>query len=102
MVIFIHGLPGSGKSTLGLRLAYDLQWSFLEMDDYISASMKEKMQSGELISDGERPEHFFKEETLNILLQSVEPFALPHTVIDSNADPGAALARMMTALVERP
>lgn len=33
MIVFITGLPGTGKSTIGKMLAKHLGWQFLDMDD---------------------------------------------------------------------
>ena len=35
--IFVTGLPGSGKSTLGRRLAAELGWPILDKDDFLEA-----------------------------------------------------------------
>lgn len=33
--IFLYGPPGSGKSTLGLRLAHEIQRPFIDLDERI-------------------------------------------------------------------
>ena len=35
MLIFMIGMPGSGKSTLGKQLADRLEWGFLDLDELI-------------------------------------------------------------------
>lgn len=59
MIIFIWGLPGAGKSTIGKITAEELGLSFYEMDDYLPTTFKEKMRAGELITDDDR-DSFFK------------------------------------------
>lgn len=38
--IFLWGMPGVGKSTLGKRLASKLEWSFIDLDQLIEESQK--------------------------------------------------------------
>ena len=35
-VLFLCGMPGSGKSTLGKKLASKLMWKFIDLDEYIT------------------------------------------------------------------
>ncbi|HRX17214.1 AAA family ATPase [Patescibacteria group bacterium] len=58
MIIFVWGLPGAGKSTVGRMLAEKLNLGFYEMDDYLPDSFKEKMKSGKLITDEDRDSFF--------------------------------------------
>lgn len=39
--ILVTGLPASGKSTLGRRLAEELCWSYLDKDDFLEALFEE-------------------------------------------------------------
>ena len=40
--ILVTGLPASGKSTVGRRLADELSWSFLDKDDFLEALFEEQ------------------------------------------------------------
>lgn len=53
-VIVIGGVAGSGKSTLGQRLAERLGWRFLEGDDLHPPGNVEKMRRGSPLSDADR------------------------------------------------
>lgn len=44
MKIFIIGLPGSGKSTLGRQLADSMQYPFFDLDRCIEAEEKTSVQ----------------------------------------------------------
>lgn len=57
-IIFIWGLPGAGKSTVGKHVAERLNFSFCEMDDYLPEDFKLKMKSGNLITDSDRDNFF--------------------------------------------
>jgi gluconokinase len=48
------GVTGSGKSTVGTRLASRLGWPFVEGDDYHSTSNVEKMRRGIPLTDADR------------------------------------------------
>lgn len=50
MIVFISGLPGSGKSTVGKLVAEKLSWNFVESDTFLTKEMKEQIQKGELLS----------------------------------------------------
>lgn len=54
MVIIVMGVAGSGKSTLGLALAADLGWPFVEGDDYHPPENRAKMARGEPLNDADR------------------------------------------------
>ena len=48
------GVSGSGKTTIGTRLASELGWPFADGDDYHSASNIEKMRNGIPLTDADR------------------------------------------------
>jgi gluconokinase len=54
MVIVLTGVSGSGKSTVGKRLAQHLDFEFHEGDDYHTESSRKKMQSGQALTEADR------------------------------------------------
>ncbi len=54
MVIIIFGVSGAGKTTIGKLLARELNWHFLEADDFHPAANIEKMRSGRPLTDEDR------------------------------------------------
>src|SRR5260370_39703153 len=48
------GVSGSGKSTVGARLARDLGWEFFDADDFHSAENVAKMRAGHALTDADR------------------------------------------------
>lgn len=54
MVIVLMGVSGSGKTTVGRRLAQDLGWTFLDADDYHPAENVAKMRRGVPLTDADR------------------------------------------------
>jgi len=54
MIVLITGVAGSGKTTIGRRLATELGWSYHEADDFHSAANKAKMASGVPLDDTDR------------------------------------------------
>ena len=54
MIILLMGVTGSGKSTVGKRLAVELGWRFLEGDDFRSPKNIEKLRQGEPLNDEDR------------------------------------------------
>ncbi|MGH8102162.1 MAG: gluconokinase [Chthoniobacterales bacterium] len=54
MVAIIFGVSGTGKTTLGKRLARDLGWSFYEGDDFHSRANIDKMKRGIPLNDQDR------------------------------------------------
>lgn len=50
MIVFISGLPGSGKSTVGVMVAQKFGWAFVEADDFLSQEAKEQVKAGQLLS----------------------------------------------------
>lgn len=53
-VIYIMGVSGSGKTTIGLQLSASTGIPFFDGDDFHSAANKEKMRSGQPLNDEDR------------------------------------------------
>jgi gluconokinase len=54
MIILLMGVSGSGKTTIGQRLAKRLGWQFYDADDFHPISNIEKMHHGIPLTDGDR------------------------------------------------
>ena len=54
LAVIVMGVTGSGKSTVGARLAALKHWGFYDGDDYHPASNIEKMRRGEALTDQDR------------------------------------------------
>jgi gluconokinase len=54
MIILIMGVAGSGKTTVGKRLASELGWTFYDADDYHPRANVEKMSRGLPLTDEDR------------------------------------------------
>ena len=54
MILFVMGVSGSGKSTIGKLLAERLGISFYDGDDFHSAANKAKMAGGHPLTDADR------------------------------------------------
>lgn len=54
MIVIITGPAGAGKSTIGKRLAREMNWVFVEGDDYHSPADKNAMAAGIPLSDENR------------------------------------------------
>jgi len=54
MVLILMGVSGSGKTTIGARLAQDLGWRFLDADDFHPAENIRKMTEGQPLTDDDR------------------------------------------------
>lgn len=52
--IVLAGVSGSGKTTVGRRLAQRLGWSYVEADDHHPPDNIEKMRRGEALTDADR------------------------------------------------
>ena len=54
MVIVVMGVSGSGKTTIGRRLAEELGWPFYDGDDFHPPANIEKMANGSALTDADR------------------------------------------------
>lgn len=54
VVIVLMGVTGVGKTTIGLQVAQDLGWAFLDADDFHPAKNVEKMRGGIPLTDTDR------------------------------------------------
>lgn len=54
MILIVMGVSGSGKTTVGSRLAEDLDWYFLDADDFHSPENIRRMADGQPLTDEDR------------------------------------------------
>ncbi len=54
MVLILMGVSGSGKTTIGRVIAERTGWIFADADDFHPRLMKQKMASGEALTDEDR------------------------------------------------
>ncbi len=54
MIIIVMGVSGSGKSTVGSRLANELGWAFYDADDFHNEANRSKMSQGIPLTDDDR------------------------------------------------
>lgn len=54
MIVLVMGVAGSGKTTVGRRLAEALSWSYIEGDDLHPPANREKMAAGIPLTDADR------------------------------------------------
>ena len=54
MVILIMGVAGSGKTTIGSRLAGELDWEFIDADNFHNTQNIERMAAGIPLTDSDR------------------------------------------------
>jgi shikimate kinase len=76
MLIYLIGLPGSGKSTIGKALSQKLNFAYFDMDDVICA--KEKQSIEEIFAD--KGENYFRELEYDVLH---ETFDLKNTIVST-------------------
>lgn len=57
MLVIIMGSPGSGKSSIGRKLAESLGYRFYDIDDHMPEKLKEKMRNNQIVSEEERDEY---------------------------------------------
>jgi len=54
MIVVLMGVEGSGKTTLGQLLAAELEWTFVEGDEFHPQANVDKMRRGEPLTDADR------------------------------------------------
>lgn len=54
MIIILMGVSGSGKTTIGVLLANELDWPFYDGDDFHPQRNIEKMKHGQALTDEDR------------------------------------------------
>jgi len=54
MIVLLTGVAGSGKTTVGKRLAQELGWPFCDGDDFHPPANVEKMERGIPLTDADR------------------------------------------------
>lgn len=54
MIIIVMGVSGSGKTTIGTKLAEALHWTFVDADDFHSAANIDKMHRGIALTEEDR------------------------------------------------
>ncbi|SNS82851.1 gluconokinase [Granulicella rosea] len=66
MIVVLMGVSGSGKTTIGTRLAEQIAAGFADADDYHPLANKQKMAAGNPLNDEDRQPWL---ETLNELMK---------------------------------
>jgi gluconokinase len=54
VIVIVFGVSGAGKTTVGELLARELDWHFLEADDFHPAANIKKMRNGHSLTDEDR------------------------------------------------
>src|SRR5204863_239785 len=54
MIILVMGVTGAGKTTIGSLLAQQLDWEFVDADNFHSPESVEKIRQGIALSDADR------------------------------------------------
>jgi carbohydrate kinase (thermoresistant glucokinase family) len=65
-IIYIMGVSGSGKTTIGKLLSQKTGIPFFDADDFHPIANKEKMRSGHALNDGDREEWLQKIQQLAV------------------------------------
>ena len=55
-IIYIMGVAGSGKTTIGILLSQETEIPFFDADEFHSSANKEKMNTGQPLTDADREE----------------------------------------------
>jgi carbohydrate kinase (thermoresistant glucokinase family) len=79
-IIYIMGVSGSGKTTVGKLLAHKIHIPFFDADDLHPQANKEKMRSGQALNDEDR-----KDWLQNIHELAIEQMQLNGAVIACSA-----------------
>jgi len=79
-IIYIMGVSGSGKTTIGELLSTQTGLPFFDADDFHTAANKEKMKAGHSLNDEDRKQWL---ENLNRL--AIEQTALKGAIISCSA-----------------
>jgi carbohydrate kinase (thermoresistant glucokinase family) len=53
-IVLVTGVSGSGKTTIGTRVAARLGWPYFEGDDFHSAASRARMARGEPLAEADR------------------------------------------------
>lgn len=69
-IVILMGVSGSGKTTIGQRLAAELNWPFYDGDDFHPQQNIDKMHSGHALSDDDRAEWLLRLQQLLLSLAS--------------------------------
>jgi carbohydrate kinase (thermoresistant glucokinase family) len=56
LIIYIMGVSGSGKTTIGKKISAEMKMAFFDADDFHSRANKEKMKAGQPLTDDDRAE----------------------------------------------
>jgi carbohydrate kinase (thermoresistant glucokinase family) len=56
LIIYIMGVSGSGKTTIGKKISAEMGMPFFDADDFHSRANKEKMKAGQPLTDNDRAE----------------------------------------------
>lgn len=71
-IIFIMGVSGSGKTTVGKLLSHQIAVPFFDGDDFHTSLSKEKMKTGIPLTDEDRTEWLQKINQLAVVQQQAE------------------------------
>ncbi|MFT5196583.1 MAG: gluconokinase [Cellvibrionaceae bacterium] len=75
--IIVMGVSGSGKSTVGEKLAQELGWIFFDADDYHPPENVAKMAAGNPLNDDDRaPWLAILHDLINVHIRASRPMVL--------------------------